>query len=221
MLRMALATEIEPTPGREPSSPPRWPRVTAAALAAAVVAAALALASQLPKRELWFDETFTAAFGASPPSRWPSVWRNDTHPPLDYLLRTPLVRLSGAEWAVRLPSAVALVAAVALLGWRLRGHPAIAVTSAWLMALSPFFIHYGAEARMYALMVLWGVLGAVVATRWQSDDMPSAPMWIAAIVAGATLTHVSGFLLAGGWCCSPVHDETWRRHAGGSASAPA
>lgn len=84
----------------------------------------------------------------------------DIHPPGYYWLLAIWRGLTGeSEFALRALSAFASVLSVALtfaLGRRLYGGIA-GLTAALFVALNTFSIYYAQEARMYALLALWGV----------------------------------------------------------------
>ena len=99
---------------------------------------------------------------------------------------------------MRLPSFAFSVAALALFAWWMRTRGVAGVVAVAVMAVSPFQIMYGGEARMYALLELLGVLAAMLAEAWIREPR----RWHAAAAGGLVLLgvfdHVSGFLLAGG-----------------------
>ena len=67
----------------------------------------------------------------------------------------PPVNWHMKEWVVRIPAWIGGVGAVGLLAMLLRrlGAPRAAVVAAWLMALHPWVIRYGSEARGYSLLM--------------------------------------------------------------------
>jgi hypothetical protein len=67
-----------------------------------------------------------------------------------------------------------------------------------VMAVSPFQIMYGGQARMYALLELLGVVGAMLAEAWVRDPRRWHAAAAGSVVLIGVLDHVSGFLLAGG-----------------------
>jgi len=91
----------------------------------------------------------------------------DIHPPGYYWLLALWRQAAGeTEMALRLLSALASVLSVAFtfaLGRRLFGSEA-GLAAALLVALNSFSIYYGQEARMYALLALWGAAGMWVFT---------------------------------------------------------
>jgi hypothetical protein len=146
-----------------------------------------------------FDESFTAMAGRrSLGGVFDFLRASDSHPPLDYLLRLPLARAGASTLVLRLPSLVFTAGALALFAWWMRTRGPAGIVAVAVMAVSPFQIMYGGEARMYALLELLGVLTAMLAEAWIRDPRH----WHAAAAGGLVLLgvfdHVSGFLLAGG-----------------------
>ena len=102
----------------------------------------------------------------------------------NHILHSILSRLSLSFWkgnhsgdagrfdeaALRMPSMIAGVAAIALvafLGWEI-GLPWIGIGAAWLLALHPWHIRYSAEAKGYSLMIMFlclALLGLVRAMK--------------------------------------------------------
>lgn len=83
----------------------------------------------------------------------------DIHPPGYYWLLALWQRLTGStEFALRSLSALASVLGIAFayaLGARL-WRPGVGLLAALLVTLNTFSIYYAQEARMYALLALWG-----------------------------------------------------------------
>ena len=147
---------------------------------------------RLDAQSLWYDEAVSAqvaAQGLVELTRWTA---DDIQPPLYYYLLAGWTRVAGhSEWALRLPSAFFGTATVALL-WatarRLFGRkdPArvAAIGATLLAALSPLYVYYGQEARMYAQLTFFGALAGYALLR-------AAPAWGSAVAWWAT------FVLAG------------------------
>jgi hypothetical protein len=167
----------------------------------AIVAVGVALrAWRLGFNGLTYDESFTAMAARLPVDvLFDHLRAQDSHPPLDYLLRAPFARAGTSAAFLRLPSFVCSCAALALFAWWMRARGLAGIVATGVMAGSAFQILHGGEARMYALLELLGVVAAVVAERWLGD---AAPRWCApvagAVVAVALFDHASGFLLAAG-----------------------
>ena len=75
----------------------------------------------------------------------------DTHPPLDYLLRAPLARAGVSAVGLRLPSFVFSCGALALFAWWMRARGLAGVVATVIARGSAFQIYHGGEARMYAV----------------------------------------------------------------------
>jgi hypothetical protein len=161
-----------------------------------------------------FDESFTAMIGRRPLGNvFDALRSSDSHPPLDYLLRLPAARAGAGDLVMRLPSLVFSVAALGLFAWWMRARQVAGVVAVAVMALSPFQIMYGGEARMYALLELLGVAGAMLAEAWLREPRRWHATAAGALVLIGVFDHVSGFLLAGGlFALAGVrHDrESWR-----------
>ena len=138
---------------------------------------------RLDSQSLWYDEAVTAQVasqGIGELTRWTA---DDIQPPLYYYVAAGWLRLAGrGEWALRFPSAffgtltVPLMWAVALrLFGRGRSGRVAALAAALLTALSPLYVYYAQEARMYTLLTFLGLLAGYALLRatadaWQTKD---------------------------------------------------
>ncbi|MBK5286919.1 MAG: glycosyltransferase family 39 protein [Acidimicrobiia bacterium] len=183
--------------GRVATEPAR--HRTDVALIAIVVVGSILRVWNLGASRLNYDESFTAMAGRLPISHlFGFLARNDSHPPLDYLLHLPLARAGVSEFWFRLPSAMFSVAALALFAWWVRPRGRVAVIATALMAVSAFQLAHGRDARMYAELEFLGVAIAVLASAWiVRPKRWHAPVLGLAVFAGL-MTHVSMFLLAAG-----------------------
>ncbi len=142
------------------------PRTRSAWLRAAVrcgglVPVALAASLTLPflqRSPLWADEVDSASAALRPLSALLRLLGHQDGPlAAYYLLLHGWLRLVGTSaWSIRLPSTLALLAAVALttrLGWRLAG-PRGGILGGGLLATNPFVLSFGTDARPYAFAVL-------------------------------------------------------------------
>lgn len=184
------------------------------AVALAILLLAFALrVYQLDAQSLWYDEAVSAqvaAKGLAELTRWTA---NDIQPPLYYYLLSGWTRIAGSsEWALRFPSVAFGLLTVALLWsaaariFRLRGRTALApALAALLAAVSPLYLYYGQEARMYTQLVFFGALAgyalwrAIEANRWQ--------WWAAfalASLAGLYTHYFALFLLLAYGLCAVV-----------------
>ena len=153
---------------------------------------------------LWLDEALSVEIARLPLSELPEALRQDGAPPVYYLLLHGWLRLVGeGTTAVRLLT-VALVPVALLLagllgrrlggavGSRAGGRAAVVA-----LAVLPWTMRYGSETRMYLLVVVEVLAGALLVERVRRA--PGAlPVAGLALVAGLLLhTHYwSLFLLA-------------------------
>jgi mannosyltransferase len=132
---------------------------------------------RLDGQSLWYDEAVTAQVasqGISELTRWTA---DDIQPPLYYYAAAGWLRVAGrGEWALRFPSAffgtltAPLMWAVALrLFGRGRSGRAAALAAALLAALSPLYVYYAQEARMYTLLTFLGLLAGYALLRATAD----------------------------------------------------
>jgi len=125
-------------------------------------------------------------------------------PPLHFALAWAAAHIGDPTWSVRLPSLLAGIALVPLgyaLGLRTAGRAAGLVAAA-ILALQPYSMFYGTEARAYALVALLAGLSTLCLLR--ALDTRSRWWWAAYALAvlGVAYTHYIGiFVLAtqAGW----------------------
>lgn len=167
------------------------------ALAALAAALAVALAG-IGSPAYWVDEAATVMLVHWP---WADLASAVLGPeaPLGpyYLLMKPWASLNGAEWWIRLPSAVPMAVSVAVLATWLRRRLSTAsalVAVATTLAL-PAFTRYAQEARPYGLMVLAVTLCALAWWRWCERGGRAAATWYAVSVAAVSLFHVLALTL--------------------------
>ncbi|MCR4407467.1 MAG: glycosyltransferase family 39 protein [Anaerolineae bacterium] len=120
------------------------------------------------------------------------------HPPLYYFLLSVWTSLAGrSEFALRYFSVLAGVLLVPLTYRlaRLLSGRRVALLSAFLLTFSSFHVQYSHDARMYALLAVWGLLAiyffvlALIENRWR--------WWIGFILSAllALYTHYYGGLI--------------------------
>jgi len=161
-----------------PGRPGRW--FVVLVLAAVVTGGALSF--QRLGQSFWDDEEYNVSrsidgayvvSGSGEVEFKEARWRDALwyyYIPNNHVAHTVLSRLSLGAWrvaarpdtqivserAVRLPAYLAGLASIASIGvllWRL-GHPLAGTIAAWLLALHPWHIRYGSEARGYSMMLL-------------------------------------------------------------------
>lgn len=219
------------------------PKSRAALLAITLGAFALRV-YHLASQSLWYDEAFSAYLARLPLAEITSLTAGDIHPPLYYYLLHFWVTLAGStEFALRFLSAVAstlTVPAVFLLTLELglgsdaTGHQpsrrgvATALAVAAITAISPAYVWYAQEARMYALLTLLGVLTSISLLRWlQRPDGGSNRDLVAwcALSVTAVYIHFYAFFLVvfqvtfAAWRMLAAPDRRARLRAGGATLA--
>lgn len=136
------------------------------------------------------------------------------NPPLPFVLSWLSAKVGDPTTWIRAPSLVlgtATVPLVFLLGTRCLTRPA-ALVAAGFMALSPFAIHYGIEARAYATLMCFSALSALMLL--VAVETGRARWWAAygAAVAAVLYTHYTGIFVIGaqGAWTLLMHRRRWR-----------
>jgi hypothetical protein len=168
------------------------------------------------RESLWLDEAGRVAIALLPLDRIAAgVAVLELSPPLYHYLLAAWVRLFGSgelaawvrlfgsgEGAVRALSAVLVVPSVALawsLGGAVGGMP-LAAGLAVAVAVSPFAVHYGQEAAMYALLLPLALATMRAAVGVLVGDRGARPRWLACYgISGALAlaTHYYALFLLG------------------------
>ncbi len=151
-----------------------------------------------------YDEAFTAMAGRLPLGGFADfITRHDSHPPLDYLIHAPFARAGASEFWFRFPSVAMSIAALALLAWWLRSRRGVAIWATIVMAVDPFQISHGRDARMYAELEFIGVAVGALTSAWLTRPRARHAVLLGLLVFAGLLTHVSMFLLAAGLMTVP------------------
>lgn len=171
--------------------------MTRGLLAAIAAAGALLRLWGLGRESFWHDESWTwALLQGGPVDVLVRLAKEDAHPPLYFLLMWPLGALGASEAWLRLPSALAGIAAIPLLFRVVRrlGGDRAGLAAALFLALSPFAVKYSREARSYAVLFLLclAALDLLLTLR----ERPGSKAWVPlGLVAGAIpLVHYLGAL---------------------------
>jgi mannosyltransferase len=172
--------------------------LTVVLVAAFVVGIALRFASRV---DLWLDETLTVNIARRSLADLPDALRHDGAPPLFYAVLHLWSRVFGSgDFAVRaLPGlfGVAMIplayASGRMLARRTRVDARTAgISTALIVAVSPFAVRYSTETRMYALAMALVFVGHLAL--WRALDAPTLPRL--ALVAGVT----AALLYTSYWC---------------------
>lgn len=154
------------------------------------------------RSRLWLDEALTVHIARLPLGDIPAALRHDGHPPLYYFLLHGWMSVFGeGDSAVRALSGVFAVAALPLawLAGRRFGPVAGAALVA-LLALSPFAIRYGTEARMYSLVMLLVLAGYLLVVHALERPSVARLAGVAAVTGALLLSHYWAlWLLAAVW----------------------
>jgi hypothetical protein len=198
----------------ETGRPTRIPSWITPVAVGAVVAAGVVLRF-VQRSPLWLDEALSVNIAGLPVGDLLEALRHDGHPPLYYLLLHYWMELVGdGDMAVRALSglfAVASLPLVWLAGRRLAGSTG----GRWALvvaALSPYWVRYATETRMYSLVMLFVLVGYLLLVR--ALDAPTWPrLGGLALISGLLLlTHYWAFYL-----CAAVGAvlvlRAWRRPA--------
>ncbi|KLR60956.1 Dolichyl-phosphate-mannose-protein mannosyltransferase [Actinobacteria bacterium IMCC26207] len=167
-----------------------------------------------PRSGMWLDEALSSNIAQLPLAEIPSALRRDGHPPLFYVLLHVWTSVGGnSDWWIRAFSGVISVLTLPLMysaGRRLaqrRGAGPLGAQRTGLIALAvtavlPFGIRYGAEARMYALVMALSAAGYLLVDALLTARFSGTRRWLsflgAALIASALLwTHYWSLWLLG------------------------
>jgi uncharacterized membrane protein len=144
-----------------------WPVVKfwLAPLLIAAVALILRL-HHLGAKPFWLDEVATWHRATISFSSMVTESLRSKHYPAYFILAWLIGKIGATQWLLRLPSAIfgALDAALVCVIGREADQPRTGIAAGLLMALSPFDVEYGQEARSYTLVALfilvalWGLV---------------------------------------------------------------
>jgi len=148
---------------------------------------------RLSAQSLWLDETITVArSNLSLPSLVRDLMGTRNHPPLYFLLMHGWQRLGSAEWIVRFPSVIwAMLGlnATFLLAREIGGR-SLALQATLLLAVSPLYIWYAQDARMYTMAAFWVTASTFFLVRAWHASRWSDWLGYAVCVSVALLTHL-------------------------------
>lgn len=168
------------------------------------------------RSELWLDEALTVNIARLPLGDIPEALRHDGHPPLYYVLLHGWMELFGeGRGAARALSGVVSTATL-WVGWlvarRIAG-PRAAWATVVLLATSPYVIRYGAEARMYSLVMLLVLAGLLAIDDALRRPVPLRLLPVGVISGLLLLTHYWSIWLLGATILVLLGTARWRaRH---------
>lgn len=142
--------------------------------AAALLTMAISLLIGM-NQSVWFDEGYSIMVAQQPVSEVVSLAAVDAHPPLYYLFLKAWMAVFGeSEFALRASSILAGGLSVVAIGLLLKDlfSRRIALLALPFVALAPFLLRYHFEIRMYALVMLIGLLATWVLVRaWRTKQV--------------------------------------------------
>lgn len=155
--------------------------------------------SSLTREGLWLDEGITAYLSSLPVSEIIKNRASDVHPPLYFVFLRGWVLLFGSsEAALRFPSLLAGVAAIALLFLLARKlfSPAAGLFASLLLAFSPLHLYFSEEARSYAMALALGLAAFYFALKTLESSKIRHALLYGGFQALALYFHFSGFFFA-------------------------
>jgi len=156
---------------------------------------------RIDARSIWWDESLSlyraqrsVPYILSNRIDFSGISTTDQHPPLYFLLLHGFVQLCGeSDLVLRFPSAAFATLIVPLLyamGCRLRGSRA-GLLAALFGALSPFYLWYAQEARMYTMLTALGLCALYALWRAVTEQRRS---WGALFLLSAALAAATQYL---------------------------
>lgn len=148
--------------------------------------------TRLTGSSIWFDESFSSYLMRFDWAGITHYTALDVHPPFYYYCLKLWTNLFGnTPVTIRLLSAILGVIAIILacrlarrlFGWR------VASLTAVLLAISPLFVRYGIEARMYMLVAVIGLLGIMTYLRAETSGKRRWYLFYGFIIALGMWTH--------------------------------
>jgi mannosyltransferase len=143
---------------------------------------------RIDAQSLWYDEGNSARIAERSLQLIVEGAAGDIHPPLYYLLLKYWRDVFGeSEAALRGLSAVcgALCALFAGLTVRTMGGLSSGALTAFAVAIAPFAVYYGQEARMYSLLALCASISSWALIRPAGGLLPGRRRWVAFALATA------------------------------------
>lgn len=157
--------------------------------------------TKLGDSAIWWDEAWSIWVSQQPFEQTTHLTASDVHPPLYQWALHVWVRLAGiSAFSARYLSLITgllTIATTYAIAKRLGGKYA-GLTALILTAISPFFIHWSQEARMYAQAGLFTALTVYAYLRVR-DDWRQMQTWLLLVIAGASvpLTQYLGVVTLG------------------------
>jgi len=157
---------------------------------------------RLDFQSIWWDEGHSIQMASAAPAQIPTLPGMDVHPPGYFVLLHQWMALAGrSEFALRYLSVVFSLLTVALLtrfAWELPASGrASALAAGGLAALSPLYVAYAQEVRMYAVVTFFAL--ASVYWQWRltkgARRRPAAVLYVLTTAASLYTHYFTIFLL--------------------------
>jgi len=155
---------------------------------------------RLDYQSLWYDEGFSVYLASMSLGEITARTAHDIHPPFYYFLLHFWMPIFGSsEFALRFLSLIFGVLAVPLIyavGNRLLGR-ASGLLAAALVAVSPLFLWYSQEARMYTLVTFLCLLSTYLLLRIMDGQGRRSTLWAGYVLSNviAVYTHFYAFFV--------------------------
>mgnify|MGYP001083484688 CR=1 FL=1 len=175
---------------------------------------------RIDARSIWWDESLSLyrAHGSVPyilSNRidFPGISTIDQHPPLYFLLLHGFVQLCGeSDLVLRFPSAAfgtLIVPLLYVMGRRLRGRRT-GLLAALFGALSPFYLWYAQEARMYTMLTALGLCALYALWRAVTEQRRSwGKLFLLSAALAAATQYLYSLLLT---CLGILAISLWPRN---------
>ncbi len=156
----------------------------------------------LGRESLWLDEAISYLTAQLSIAQIANNTVQSSHPPLYYLLLHFWLKfVPNTDTAVKFLSVlwgILLIPVIYLLSQKLFNNRTISLTSALLVAVSPFHILYSHELRMYTQLMVLVVAGTAV--YWYARQTMKVRWWLLAglLFLLAVYTHLFAFLVLAG-----------------------
>lgn len=164
-------------------------------VAIVVTAAALAgvfMFANITRSSVWHDEGFTMMLAPQSPSQIIARTARDVHPPAHYLALHYWMQVFGeSELSARGLSALFIIITVIsgyFLSRRLFDQK-FSTIIVFTLAMGPFLLRYGQEARMYAMVAMLAIVSSWLLVRSSQDNKPRDWLLYGISIALALYTH--------------------------------
>lgn len=163
-------------------------------IGAALVGMIISMAIGL-HQSLWFDEGYSIMLAQRPISELVALTAVDAHPPFYYLLLKAWMTFFGtSEFALRASSVLCGGVSIVAIGLLLKElfSKRIAVLAIPFLVFAPFLVRYGYEIRMYAFVMLIGVVSTWLMVRaWRTKQVKWWVLYGTLVVIGMYTLYMS------------------------------